>query len=157
MDLLLHTPNTKSALASYYERAFKNAVELYIVSAYLTEWDSTLTLNPACNRFRVIIGSDFGVTRKAACEKVMQWLPPKRKGQFMVADRIGGFHPKAAFWKDQKGDCFALIGSSNLTRAAFDTNYEANVFCRVSNADFIRGKKWVKEIEKQSVIVNGPG
>lgn len=154
MDLLLHTPNTKSALTSYYERAFKNAVELFIVSAYLTEWDSTLTLNPECHRFRVIIGSDFGITRKAACEKVMQWLPPKRKSQFMVADGVGGFHPKAVFWKDQKGDCFALVGSSNLTRAAFDTNYEANVFCRVSDADYLRGKKWVKDIEKQSVIVS---
>lgn len=154
MDLLIHTPNTKSALTSYYERAFKNAVELFIVSAYLTEWDSTLTLNPACRRFRVIIGSDFGITRKAACEKVLQWLPPKRKSQFMVADGIGGFHPKAVFWKDQKGDCFALAGSSNLTRAAFDTNYEANVFCRVSDADYLRGKKWVKDIEKQSVIVS---
>ena len=154
VDLLLHTPTIESALSHYYERAFKNAVELYIVTAFLTDWDSKLKLNPECRRFRVIIGSDFGITRKAACETVMEWLPPERKGQFMVADRIAGFHPKAVFWKDQKGDCFALVGSSNLTRAAFDTNYEANVFCRLSDADFIRGKQWVKDIEKQSVVVS---
>jgi hypothetical protein len=84
----------------------------------------------------------------------MRWLPPQRKGQFLVADRIGGFHPKAVFWRDTKGECFALVGSSNLTRAAFETNYEANVFCKLSEADYIRGKRWVKEIEKQSVVVS---
>ena len=154
MDLLLHTPTIASKLSDHYERAFANATELFVVTAYLTDWDSALSLNSECRRFRVIVGSDFGITRKAACEKVMRWLPPKRKGQFLVADRIGGFHPKAVFWKDKKGECFALVGSSNLTRAAFDTNYEANVFCQLSEADYIRGKKWVKEIEKQSVVVS---
>jgi hypothetical protein len=154
MDLLLHTPTTASNLSDHYETAFKNAVELFVVTAYLTEWDSALKLNPECRRFRVIIGSDFGITRKAACEKVMRWLPPERKGQFMVADRIAGFHPKAVFWRDKKGECFALVGSSNLTRAAFETNYEANVFCKLSETEYIRGKKWVKDIEKQSVVVS---
>jgi len=153
VDLLLH-PTIESELSHRYEKAFTTAVELFIVTAYLTEWDSKLTLNPECQRFRVIIGSDFGITRKAACEKVMQWLPPKRKSQFMVADSISGFHPKAVFWKDKKGNCFALVGSSNLTRAAFGPNYEANMFCQLSEADYIRAKNWVKGIEKQSVPVS---
>lgn len=153
MDLLL-LPTIPSELSRFYEGAFKNAVELFIVSAYLTEWDSKLTLNPDCRWFRVIIGSDFGITRKAACEKVMRWLPPERKSQFMVADRIRGFHPKAVFWKEKTGNCFALIGSSNLTRAAFATNYEANVFCQLSEADYIRGRKWVEEIQEQSNVVS---
>jgi HKD family nuclease len=154
MDLLLHTPGTVSKLSGHYERAFKNATELFVVTAYLTEWDSELVLNPECGRFRVIIGSDFGITRKAACEEMMRWLPPNRKGQFLVADHIGGFHPKAIFWKEKGGGCFAVVGSSNLTRAAFQTNYEANVFCKLSEPDYIRGKKWVKEIEKLSVVVS---
>jgi hypothetical protein len=154
MDLLLHAPNTDGELSRYYERAFKNAVELFVVTAYLTEWDASLKLNPECRSFRVIIGRDFGITRKAACEKVMRWLPPKRKAQFMVADRIGGFHPKAVLWKEGQGKCFAIVGSSNLTRAAFATNYEANVFFPLSGADYVKGKKWVKHIEKQSVVVS---
>jgi hypothetical protein len=154
MDLLLHTPTAASNLSGHYERAFNNAAELFVVTAYLTDWDSALKLNPECRRFRIIIGSDFGITRKAACEKVMRWLPPERKGQFMVADRIVGFHPKAVFWRDKRGECFALVGSSNLTRAAFETNYEANVFCQLSETEYIRGKKWVKDIEKQSVVVS---
>ncbi len=152
MHLLLH-PQSKSELHGYYQQAFRNAVELFIVTAYLTDWDDSLTLNRDCRSFRVIIGSDFGITRKAACEKVMRWLPPERKGQFMVADRIGGFHPKAVFWKEGSRKCFAIVGSSNLTRAAFETNYEANVFCEISGDDYASGKKWVKKIESQSQIV----
>jgi HKD family nuclease len=154
MDLLLHAPNIDGKLSHYYKRAFKKAVELFVVTAYLTEWDSSLELNSECRSFRVIVGRDFGITRKAACEKVMRWLPPKRKAQFMVADRIGGFHPKAVFWKEEKGNCFAIVGSSNLTQAAFGTNYEANVFFPLSGADYVRGKKWVEHIEKQAVVVS---
>jgi len=154
MDLLLQAPNIDSELSSYYKRAFKNAVELFVVTAYLTEWDASLELNPECRSFRVIIGRDFGITRKAVCETVMRWLPPKRKAQFMVADRIGGFHPKAVFWKEEEGKCFAIVGSSNLTQAAFGTNYEANVFFTLSGADYAKGKEWVKHIEKQSVVVS---
>jgi HKD family nuclease len=152
MRLLLH-PQSKGELHRHYRRAFRNAVELFIVTAYLTDWDESLKLSRNCRRFRVIIGRDFGITRKAACEAVMRWLPPERKGQFMVADQIGGFHPKAVFWKEASGKCFAIVGSSNLTRAAFATNYEANIFCEISADDYRDGKKWVKQIEAQSLIV----
>lgn len=154
MDLLLHAPTIVGELSSYYERAFKDAVELFVVTAYLTEWDASLELNPECRSFRVIIGRDFGITRKVACEKVLQWLPRERKAQFLVADRIGGFHPKAVFWREKKGKCFAIVGSSNLTRAAFKTNYEANVFFPLSESDYVKAKRWVKNIEKQSVVVS---
>lgn len=80
-----------------------------MVTAYLTAWNSDLKLNPGCKGFRVIIGKDFGITRKVACHQLLQWLPPKRKGQFLVADGIGGFHPKAVFWKEGDGKCFAML------------------------------------------------
>lgn len=153
MDLLL-APTIDGELSSYYERAFKNAVELFVVTAYLTEWETSLELNPDCRSFRVIIGRDFGITRKVACEKVLQWLPRERKAQFLVADRIGGFHPKAVFWREKNGKCFAIVGSSNLTKAAFKTNYEANVFFPLSKSDYVKAKRWVKNIEKQSVVVS---
>lgn len=154
MNLLLHAPTIDGELSSYYERAFKDAVELFVVTAYLTEWDASLELNPECRSFRVIIGRDFGITRKVACEEVLKWLPRERKAQFLVADRIGGFHPKAVFWREKKGKCFAIVGSSNLTRAAFKTNYEANVFFPLSESDYVKAKRWVKNIEKQSVVVS---
>jgi HKD family nuclease len=154
MNLLLHTPDSDSELADHYRRAFNHAAELFIVTAYLTEWDASLKLNSGCRRFRLIIGKDFGITRKAACETVMRWLTPKRKSQFMVADLIAGFHPKAVFWKESNGGCFAIVGSSNLTRAAFETNYEANVFSRISESKYEEAKHWVRSIEKQSVPVS---
>jgi HKD family nuclease len=154
MNLFLHTPDSASALAECYRRAFERATELFIVTAYLTEWDGTLVLNGGCKRFRLIVGKDFGITRKAACEKVMRWLPPQRKSQFMVADMIAGFHPKAVFWKENDNCCFAIIGSSNLTRAAFETNYEANFFSKISEAEYEAAKQWVRSIEQQAVPVS---
>lgn len=154
MKLILHSPKGDGDLAAFYQRAFANATELFIVTAYLTEWDSTLVLNSDCRNFRVIIGKDFGITKKAACEAVMKWLPARRKGQFLVADNIAGFHPKAVFWKEANGQCFSIIGSSNLTRDAFETNYEANLYCQLSAVDYSVGKNWVKKIEERSVVVS---
>jgi hypothetical protein len=68
VDLLLHTPALERGLSLQYRRAFKHAVELFVVTAYLTEWDATLDLNPECHSFRMIIGKDFGITRKDACK-----------------------------------------------------------------------------------------
>ena len=48
MDIMLHRPGEGSQLGSHYKNAFQNAVELYIVSAYLTEWDQKLTLPATC-------------------------------------------------------------------------------------------------------------
>ena len=154
MSLLLHTEDGGKELANYYIRAFADAVELFIVTAYFTDWDASLILNPDCQNFRVIIGKDFGITRKAVCEKLMRWLPSKRKGQFMVADGISGFHPKCVFWKEKTGLSYAVVGYSNLTRAAFTSNYEANVYCTLSVDEYAEAKRWVKRIESQSVPVS---
>lgn len=155
MELHLHLPNTENKLSGAYARAFSHAVSLFVVSAYLTDWDSTLRLSKGCRHFRLIIGKDFGITRIVACKKVMKWLPAARKTQFMVADNILGFHPKAIFWQEGDGKCYALIGSSNLTRAAFEKNYEANIHTEITPSAFARAKAWVKEIERKSVVVSG--
>src|SRR5690349_19035385 len=115
MRLILHPRTGGDALSKNYQRAFAEAVELFVVSAYLTEWDGTLKLNPKCTKFRFIVGEDFGITRKTACEDVLRWLPRNLKGTFRVAVANGGFHPKAVFWKDGAGRRNALVGSSNLT------------------------------------------
>jgi HKD family nuclease len=153
MSLILHRPPEKSVLSDWYRRAFAEATELYMVTAYLTEWNATLQLNNGCGSFRLIVGKDFGITRKAACESVMKWLPRHRKSEFLVADLIDGFHPKALFWKSAKGR-FAVIGSSNLTKAAFESNYEANYTAKMSAAEFASAKKWMRTIEAQSVVVS---
>jgi HKD family nuclease len=141
MKLMLHSPNEEGELSKYYQHAFNNSIELFIVTAFLTGWDATFKLNSDCRRFRIITGKDFGITTKAACKQVMAWLPPKRKAQFMVADRIEGFHPKGVFWREKTGQSFAIVGSSNLTRAAFESNYEANVYCRLSEDQYLIAKQ----------------
>ena len=153
MKLILHPNKGNDRLSNQYSRAFSKADELYIVSAFLTEWDDSLLLRKGCRKFRLIIGKDFGITKKSACNEVIQWLPEGRKRNFKVAESINGFHPKAIFWKELNGNCFAIIGSSNLTRAAFETNYEANYFCKLSKEEFAKAKEWIKQIENNSTVV----
>ena len=152
MALILH-PSTGKLLARHYRHAFADATELLVVTAYLTDWDRSLTLGAGCRKFRIIIGKDFGITRKAACRTLMRWLPPERKGQFLVADRVDGFHPKAVFWKERDGEARAIIGSSNLTRAAFATNHEANALISLTPHEYEAARAWVAAIEKRSVNV----
>lgn len=154
MKLMLHAPNKPTDLSASYACAFADAVEILIVNAYLTEWDMSLELNPRCTHFRMVIGKDFGITRKAACISVMRWLPANLKTYFLVADSIVGFHPKAVFWKNIRGGTFAVIGSSNLTAAAFAMNYEANISCKISEDDYEAAKTWVANIVERSVPVS---
>jgi len=154
MKVFLHAPAQQSTLADVYRDAFSEAVELFVVSAYLTDWNDDLKLSKGLRTFRIIIGKDFGITRKDACLKVLKWLPSARKSQFLVADNIQGFHPKAMFWLMRDGTAHALVGSSNLTRAAFAKNYEANVLTELSGQDYQQAKLWIKDIERQSVVVS---
>lgn len=154
MKIALHVPGMKNSLYSQYAQAFGNAVELYVVTAYLTEWDDSLRLNSRCTKLRIIAGKDFGITRKKACEAVMKWLPARKKACFLVADYIDGFHPKAVFWKQEDGKAYAIVGSSNLTKAAFESNYEANVVVALTNKEYQSAKDWVKKIEDKSVVVS---
>jgi hypothetical protein len=154
MQLVLVPQDGPIVLGQYYERAFSESKELYIVSAYLTAWKPKTQLNAGCQRFRFIVGKDFGITRKEACRSVMKWLPKNRLGEFFVADYIDGFHPKAMFWRDWNDDCFALVGSSNLSTAAFTKNHEANFYSKIDAKTFDEAKKWIDAIESESVIVS---
>ena len=150
LDLLLHPIGTGRNIREIYRQAFKEAKELYVLSAYLRTWDTTLKINSRCNAFAFIVGSDFGITRKQACRDVLKWLPAQMKPFFFVADEISGFRPKALFWRDQKGHCYSIIGSSNLSEAGWSTNYEANAFDKISATAFDLVKNWIADIRKHS-------
>lgn len=154
VHLFLHSSEEVSNLNDAYQRALTSATELLIVSAYLTNWDSRTTLNPSCGRFRMIVGKDFGITRKSACEAVLKWIPARHKVHFRVADQIEGFHPKAVFWREADGQAYAIIGSSNLSLAAFERNYEANIALPISSADFDRAQLWVDEMASRSLPIS---
>lgn len=152
MRLLLQPNKGKQGgnLRSVYQKAIREASELVIVTAYLTEWSTEVQLNPACESLTFIVGTDFGLTRKAACHAVLKWLPRDMKGDFFAADGIEGFHPKLIAWKKKSGQCSLLVGSSNLTQAAFSTNHEANLHCRIPEETFQRISAWVSSIRVTS-------
>ena len=126
MSILL-LPKGENELKNVYKNIFTEGRCILIFSAYLTEWPTPDKLNNSCEEFRMIVGKDFDITRKAACHAVMRWLPRKFHDKFLVASKIEGFHPKAVFWKNLDGKYFSIVGSSNLSNAAFTTNHEANI------------------------------
>lgn len=133
-------------LASLYEIAISEALELFIVTAFLTDWNPNSKINDKCKELSFIIGTDFGITRRSACRDVLKWLPKNMKGCFRAADRISGFHPKLIIWKNKKQECKLILGSSNLTRAAFSSNYEANIFSVISTDQYVKIKEWIYSI-----------
>jgi hypothetical protein len=150
MDIMLHpTIRGRRSLDELYDEAIAEAVELSVVSAYLTHWESKRGKPRDDCRLSFIVGTGFGITRKSACQAVLRWLPPNMKNDFLAADRISGFHPKVIVWKTARRALKLVIGSSNLTQAAFLTNYEANVFSEISQAQYNTIKEWVDSIRIQ--------
>ena len=123
MQIVLNPDATKSTeLRDLYNRALGEAEELYIASAYLTEWDVSHKLGSACRRVVFLVGTDFGLTRKAAMLNVLRWIPKGISFSFLaVQSQTGGFHPKIVAWKTRAGKCRCLIGSSNLSKALSPT------------------------------------
>lgn len=144
-----------SPFADEYRRAFATAVELYVVSAFLTEWPSDLELNPQCKRFRMVIGTDFGTTRRAAVVAALEWLPKRFSGELRAFNQKGvTFHPKAVLWREAGGKTFLLLGSSNLTRAAFESNVEANVTIELTRTEYAGTYAWLQRLTDKSLKVN---
>ena len=154
MELLLLPASSGKSLKDIYHRAFVQSEELYIVSAYLTHWEVEEDLGSQCRSFRFIVGKDFGITRKAACEKVIGWLPKEFENDFLAAEAIQGFHPKAVFWRELDGKCYALLGSSNLSKAAFSTNHEANGYSPLSERSFAAAVKWITDLSQSCVTLD---
>lgn len=148
MRILLQPTNQSEAvtLEALYDRAIRDAVELFIVTAYLTDWQPKRKITRKCRELSFIVGTDFGLTRKNACRSVLDWLPEEHKNDFLAADCLGGFHPKLLLWKNDAGQFHLLLGSSNLTQAAFFTNYEVNVYLKVSKRHYEMLKAWVNKI-----------
>jgi len=138
-------PTSDSLLYNAYVSAFKNADEIFVLSAYLRDW-KTFELSANCKNAILIVGKDFGITRKKALNEALIW---KSKHDdichFFVTDKIDGFHPKIVMWK-QDGKRFLIIGSSNLTVAAFETNYEANLRIKIDEKRYQEISNWITDI-----------
>lgn len=154
MKLVL-SPDDGAALQGIYKEAFTQAVELYIATAYLTHWNPGQRLNSRCSRLVFVVGTDFGLTRKDALRSVLRWLPRRGTVLFgaVAGAEGGGFHPKVLAWRTAEGTYECVIGSSNLSRAAFTTNHEANVRLRLTKAEYGRLTHWIARLEEQSAAV----
>lgn len=143
---LLLSPNTsnQAELRDAYSLALDEAEELYIASAYLTEWDTAYKLGKACERLSFLVGTDFNLTRKEAMRNVLRWVPKRVAFSFTaISAPSGNFHPKIVAWKSVNGKCHCIVGSSNLSKAAFYKNHEANVMLEISVADYERIVSWL--------------
>ncbi len=103
---LLLSPNApiQNELRDVYNLALDEAEELYIASAYLTEWDTAYKLGTACKSLVFLVGTDFNLTRKQAMRNVLRWVPKQIAFSFKAIDApSGNFHPKIVAWKAADG------------------------------------------------------
>lgn len=149
MEIILNPEGgTRTNLRRLYEKGLKDAVEMHIASAYLTNWDKTLKIGKSCKQITFVIGTDFGLSRKSAMRDVLSWLPKHGGAQLLAVPTVAGsgFHPKLAAWRTKSGRCYALIGSSNLTKAAFEKNYEANSFGEIGEETYEDISAWLTSL-----------
>lgn len=154
LNPLLEQKIKQRRVVDVYSQAITEAQNLYILSAFLTDWSPQAKLNPKCEDLCFIVGTDFGLTSKDACRSVLKWLPKRLKCDLLAAEGIGGFHPKLLMWRTGKGEYRLLLGSSNLTTAAFETNHEANVLLDISSDTFEEIRNWIDTIRDNCRPVN---
>jgi len=142
-------PSPNLLLYDAYVSAFENASEIFVLSAYLRDWKK-FKLSNECNNATLIVGKDFGITRKKALSDALIWKNEHDDiCHFFVADKIDGFHPKIVMWRQEK-ERFLIIGSSNLTVAAFESNYEANVKIKINEKHYQEISNWITDILQKS-------
>jgi hypothetical protein len=120
-----------------------NADEIWWASAYLTNWPLSHKCIPkkSCSLCNIVIGSDFGITRKTALTDLLNWS--KRTIANVFINESSGFHPKAIVWS-KSNKYFALIGSSNLSVAAWSTNTELNIMTEITKREYSNLTDWFK-------------
>lgn len=149
MKVLLN-PDSKNELISLYKRAFESAEEIYLATAFLTDWSFSIKPRKDCRKFVALVGTNFGLTRKAACLSLLDWLPQRLRGNvFAFPSNMNTFHPKVLVWKE-RDEYFALIGSSNMTSAAMSDNYEVNAFNNIGRDEYEKIVQWFNECIKYS-------
>lgn len=152
---LLLNPQDSNSLKTYYAKAVDNAIELLVATAFLTEWPFSDNLQKQCNNVLIIIGTDFGLTRKKALRSLLKWMPPEKRSNVLAvpSSTQGSFHPKIIAWKEKTGKYFTIIGSSNLTNAAFEKNHEVNICQEITKNEFTKIKKWLRNIALDSQVI----
>lgn len=122
MDFLLD----HKSLCEAFRQAAAGAVSVRVLAAWATCGAGIDCLRECRAGYkRAIIGTTFAVTEPEALHRLM------RHGfDLRVVDRLpngGTFHPKAYLFEQPDGSFIAMLGSANLTDAAFARNAEVMV------------------------------
>lgn len=155
MAQIFLNPENNESLKEVYTKVFQEADEIYLATAFLTEWSFSKVKLGCCKQFVAIIGTHFGLTKKQACRDLMKWLPESLRSHIYAFpfEQQSTFHPKVLVWKkDEK--FFSLIGSSNLTSAALNKNYEINVKNEIEAKDYERIVEWFKDRSDESQVMS---
>ncbi|MBR3071373.1 phospholipase D family protein [Fibrobacter sp.] len=155
MAKIFLNPEDNESLKDVYTKVFQEADEIYLATAFLTEWSFSKVKLGSCKQFVAIIGTHFGLTKKQACRDLMKWLPESLRSHIYAFpfEQQSTFHPKVLVWKkDEK--FFSLIGSSNLTSAALNKNYEINVKNEIEAKDYERIVEWFKDRSDESQVMS---
>jgi hypothetical protein len=153
--LLSPSNNDPNQLRRIYARALREATEIYIASAYLTDWAEDQAVGKLCKQIVFVVGTDFGLSRKAAMRSVLHWMPKRGSCTFLAVPSMagGGFHPKIVAWRTKGGRCYTLTGSSNLSKAAFSGNCEANIFSEITDKQFRHIEEWLEPLIAKAVPI----
>ncbi len=140
MSIKNHSPNnhpqflhTSSSLRSTFQNALIQSSDLHIAVAWMR---SGWVLDEICNsgiRIHAVVGTSFGMTDPSAIEA----LAKHDKASIRVVsdqDNGGIFHPKLFCFSKGRSST-ALIGSMNMTRAAFSDNCELGVMLMLSPSE----------------------
>lgn len=118
--------STAWALHGRFEELFSWADRVQMAYAWATSSDGKASHWRAMNLDKIeraVIGTEFAQTEPMALKELNQ-----RPDRLRVAINASGtFHPKVVL--GIRGDAFkAIVGSANLTQAAFSSNVELNLF-----------------------------
>ncbi len=137
-----HLTNHKDIITAEID----NADEMLFVVAYVRENGVDIILDKTQNKpTKLLCSLDMGITQLSGIKKLIENGVEVRVYQ----SNKGTFHPKIWLFGKNKTDWRMLIGSANLTRAAFIDNVEASVLIddknTTSSALMFFGYLWDKE------------
>ncbi len=145
MNELALLPHNEGKLKLIYEKAFREADEIYFATAFLMNWAFKNKLKRGCEAI-FVIGEGFHLTRARAAQALQKWLGAK---VLHISKEGSSFHPKILAWRT-RAKYFALIGSSNMSVGGMQNNREANICVEINEKDWEVVKKWFDEIKKES-------
>jgi len=146
MTLITCPQELQRALAECMGRCSR----VFIAAAWMREGFANKELLHCKRPYQAVIGTDFGMTDPTTVERV--WKAAGRSDAIRLFPATGRtFHPKLYIFEG-KDSWEVLVGSANMTAAAFTENHEAMVHLRLEPdvaADWVaEWQKWWSACDK---------